>query len=206
MQENRYELAGWLTIAALALMIISNTLNFFSSLPKFEHIRVMVLPVLIGITLVQSSFTIFGVIWFRRMLNRELSFHNVDNLITAIIIGVGMMSCIGIYMLTVPSISTSGHLDKAEALAVVLPGLIAFMSVGFPLAIVGIIYGVKLLKLEDDLFGYKKPLAITYIIGSSLLMTFFLAPVGVLVLIASDVFQALVLLEGAKRKPELEFV
>lgn len=204
MSENKYELAGWLTIASLGLVVITTALGMVQSM--LGVLTIVITPIYYTATLLLMGFSIFAVIWFRKLLNERYAFHEVDIIITLIIIGFIALNIISIYLRTLPMQEIDDHMNKREALTLILPGLIALFTLSIPMAIIGIVYGIRLLRLDDPLFGYLKPLAYTQIIGSALIMTLVLSPIGGLVLLASDVFQALILIQSGRKEPELEFV
>ncbi|MDP8206190.1 MAG: hypothetical protein P9L92_05960 [Candidatus Electryonea clarkiae] len=204
MSEERYELAGWLTVASVGLMILGSGLGVVQTLIGYSNM--ILVPVLAITTIIQTSFSVYAVIWFRRLLNRRFDFHAVDTLITLLIIAQVLLTFVSIYLRSLPMAAMDGHMEKKEALALIIPALITLCSVAFPMAIVGIVFGIRILRLNDTLFGYLKPLAYTQIIGSSLILTFFLAPIGGLVLMAGEIFQALILIQSARELPEPEFV
>ncbi len=204
MQEERYEVAGWVTVASASLMIIGGVLGVIMSLMGYSFS--ILNPITLFITIVQVGCSVYGFLWFKRLLNNRFEFHEVDTLIILLIICNILISVIGSVFRTVIGFSVDDNLSRAEALSVILPGLIAMASVGIPMSIFGIIFGVRLMRLKESLFGYLRPLAYTQIIGSALMLTFFLAPIGGLVLLAGEVLQAMILIQSGRTEPELEFV
>ncbi len=204
MLEERYEVAGWVTIASAAFIMINGVLGVFLSFVGTTF--ALINPILFITTVLQMGCSIYGFLWFKRLLNDRFDFHDVDTLIILLIVGGILISVIGMVFRTVVGVNIDANLSRQETLALVLPGLIALVSVGVPMGIFGILFGVRLMRLKDPLFGYLKPLALTMIIGSSLMMTFFLAPLGGLVLLAGEIMQALILLGSAKHVPEPEFI
>jgi hypothetical protein len=204
MLEDRYEIAGWVTVASAALMIVGGVLGVFVSLigASFSLIN----PILVVMTILQIGCSVYGFLWFKRLLNNRFDFHDVDTLIILLIVGGILLGIIGMVFRSFVGVNFDEHLSRQEALAIVLPGLIAMVSVGVPMGVFGIMFGVRLLRLKDPLFGYLKPLAYIQIVGSSLMLTFILAPVGGLVLLAGEILQAMILLGSAKHAPEPEFV
>lgn len=200
MDARNYEIAGWLTILSIAIMVAMNVMQL--SLHMLGVERVIIGPLFIGSLLLQSGFSIYAVVWFRRLLNRRHSFFGVNTLITLIIISLCLFTCIFSYLKLVATSAEMEQLSKREVIGVMLPPVVAMISLLISFGIIGILYGVKLLRLENSLFGYRKPLAYLYIIGSSMMLTIVLLPLGIMVLMASDVFQALILLKSAKGEPE----
>jgi hypothetical protein len=66
-----------------------------------------------------------------------------------------------------------------------------------------VIFGIKLLELEDGLYGYLKPYAFLNIIAGVCFVTFILAPLGLLVGAAGDVIMGMILLKkGPVAQPD----
>ena len=86
------------------------------------------------------------------------------------------------------------------SITLVLPRLFNLWSTSIRLAIdlifiiiigiIQIIFGIKLLKCENDLFGYKKVLSYLSIISGGLLVTVILSPIAMLIEIACDIYFA----------------
>ena len=72
-----------------------------------------------------------------------------------------------------------------------------------PYNIIVIVFGIKLMKFEDDLFGLLKPLVFVTIASGVLRATIILAPLGLLAHIASLIILGMVFLRA---KGELEFL
>ncbi len=204
MESNRYELAGWLTVAAVTLMAVTTVLGMLQSM--IGYIYLLVLPIIIIATILQAGFSVYAMIWFRRLLNDKYGFADVNGLITALIVGQIIFAVISVYfrVSTVPIFQRDLH--DTEALMVLLPGLIAFVSIAVPLSIIGIVFGVRLLRMEDPVFGYMKPFAYIQIAGCSMMVTIVLMPLGGLVLLAGEILQALILIQSGKYEPTPEFV
>mgnify|MGYP006870737291 CR=1 FL=1 len=86
----------------------------------------------------------------------------------------------------------------------VLLGIIAVMVfIGVPLGILSVIFGIKLLEMQDNLNGLLKPYAILNIVAGVCFATFILAPLGLLIGAAGDVVMGLILLrKGPSQVPE----
>ena len=77
---------------------------------------------------------------------------------------------------------------------------------GLPLAILSIVFAVRLLRLRDSLFGLLKPYAYLTIVASALLATFLLAFLGLFFDAACSVLLGLIFLRSARSVPHPEFV
>ena len=96
--------------------------------------------------------------------------------------------------------------DPVTLLPMALVAIAFFAVVGLPLAILSIIFAVKLLRLEDNLYGLLKPYAYTTIVASALFATFLLAFLGFFLDAACSVMLGLIFLRAARGLPRPEFV
>lgn len=199
-----YELAGWLTFASVFLGVITSGFSFF--IVATDTYSFLGNSIKTGLSILEAFCALYALIWFRRLLNRGYSFHEVDTLITLIIVTYIITTITSIFANSLVSAWEVHTISKKEFLSVFLPTLIPMALLLLALGIIGIFYGVRLLRLPDSLFGFKAPLAYTYMIGSILMMTVILIPIGVLLLIASDIFQGIILLRAGSEKTTVEFV
>ncbi len=88
------------------------------------------------------------------------------------------------------------------ALVFVAPILLLGATTG----ILGIIIGIRLLSLENDLQYLIRPLGVVSIIGGTCFAVVILAPLGYLMLIAQNVVLALMFFRANESEPEVEFV
>lgn len=203
-KKDQYELAGWLTFVSVLMGVMIGLVNVFTFLAG--GLRQIATPIIVVLTFLNAGFSIYAVIWFRRLLNRRYDFHGVDTWITLIITLVVLMSIYSIFMSTTIGFMDVEHLSKREALGMLVPILVPMLVFAVLAGVVGIFYGINLLRFEESLFGLKAPLAYTYIIGSILMLTFVFASLGGLALMAADVFQGLILLRSAKSEHNVDFV
>ena len=78
--------------------------------------------------------------------------------------------------------------------------------IGIPLAILGIIFAVKLLRLESDQSGLLRPFAYVNIAASICFATFILAPLGLLLDAAGNVILGMLYLRRKSEPTAPEFV
>jgi hypothetical protein len=134
----------------------------------------------------------------RHLLNERFGFHAVDTLIIAIIaVNVTLVSVSIAYRVAY----VAGVLS--ESLVPVALGTIVLLAL--PLAIMGIIFAVKLLSLQDDLHGLLKPYAYTCIAAGICFATIILAPLGMIVAAVSTAILGTIFLR-ADRAPQVDFV
>ncbi len=198
--ENQYNLAGRLAIAAAVLSLPLLVLGFMIQ-PHWPRLALPLLIMYVPATAFQTAFAVFALYWFRRLLNNRFGFHDTDALIVTIIIGAVVLAATGlaakIGLLLVP---------KSALVAVGLLVLVPLILVALPLAVVSIIFAIKLLRLQDDLGGMLKPFAYTTIAAGACFVTIILAPFGLLLDALSNVFLGLIFLRTARAASQVEFV
>jgi len=198
--EKQYQWAGWLAIAAAVLTFPLLILGFLVQ-PQWPKVAFPLLFVYVPVAVVQTGFALFALFWFRRLLNNRFHFHDTDALIVTIIIGSIVLSAFGlaakIVVLFVP---------KSAQLAVALATLGPVILLGLPLAIVSIIFAVKLLRLQDDLSGMLRPFAYTTIAAGACFVTIILAPFGYFVDAVANVMLGMIFLRTLKAPAPVEFV
>ncbi len=189
MEERRYTLPGWTAIAAAALtfpMIVLGLILDISVRKNPDLGGVLLLPYIV----VAVAQTLCGVYAFARLktfLNERHGFHDVDGLIVAIIVGACLLALIG---LTARIAVVALGVSKALALFFTI---LLFMT-GLPLAVMGFIFAVRMLRLGSDLGGLLKPFVYINIASAVCFATFILAPLGFLLDAASNVLLGMIFL------------
>ncbi len=198
--EHQYNLAGRLAIAAAVLGLPLLVLGFLIQ-PHWPRLAVPLLIMYVPATAFQTACAVFALYWFRRLLNNRFGFHDTDALIVTIIIGAIVLAAIGlaakIGLLFVP---------KSALVAVGLLVVVPLILIALPLAIVSIIFAIKLLRLQDDLGGMLKPFAYTTIAAGACFVTIILAPFGLLLDALSNVFLGLIFFRTARAASQVDFV
>ena len=200
MKKSTYTLAGWLAIGAavlaLPLMILGVLVDVATR--KGGDMLPVFLLLFAGVTVAHTTMLVYAFTRLRHLLNERFGFHAVDTLIIAIIVltialvSVSILSRVGLVAGLIP-----------EASLPLALGLIVLFSV--PLAVLGIIFAVKLLSLQDDLHGLLRPYAYTSIAASICFATIILAPVGMIVAAVSTAILGAIFLR-ADRAPQVDFV
>ena len=132
------------------------------------------------------------------MLNERFGFHAVDTLIVVIIIGVAAL--VG-FVLTGKVLIALGLIPQtAGVLFIVGIGLI-----GLPLNVLNIVFAVRLLGMQGDMYGLLKPYAYATIGAAICFATLILAPIGMLIGAGAGVVLGIAFLR-AGRPAEVEFV
>ena len=78
--------------------------------------------------------------------------------------------------------------------------------VTLPVSTLGIIFAIRLLRLDAELYGFKKPYAVLTIVASICFATFILAPVGLLLDAIGNVLLGLIYLKPEPELVQPEFV
>lgn len=188
MDENRFAPAGWMAIAGavltLPLMGMGLALDIFSK--KFGGLHPLFPILYVGLGMLQAALVIYAFYRFKVYLNEHYQFHGTDVLIMVIIAGAIAITTIGL---------TGKFVSSLGAPTPVLLGFIAALIViGVPLGILSVIFGIKLLELEDQLSGLLKPYAFLTIVAGVCFATFILSPLGLLIDAAANVTLGMILL------------
>lgn len=200
MEKNTYTQAGWLAIGAAVLSLPVMFLSFMVDVltRKGAEMLPVFLLLLASVTVIQAAMQVYAFARLRHLLNERFGFHAVDTLIIAIIVMTIALVSVAI---TARVAYASGLLSAA--LVPVALGAIVFL--GVPFAVLGIVFAVKLLSLQDDLHGLLKPYAYTSIAASICFATIILAPVGMIVAAVSTAILGAIFLR-ADRAPQVDFV
>ena len=200
MDKNTYTLAGWLAIGAavLALPLMFLGIMVDVATRKGSELVPVFLLLFACVNVVHVTMLVYAFARLRHLLNERFGFHAVDTLIVAIIV-------INIAIVSVSIVSRIGLVGGLlpEALVPVALGVIVLLAV--PLAILGIVFAVKLLSLQDDLHGLLRPYAYTSIAASICFATIVLAPLGMIVAAVSTAILGAIFLR-ADRAPQVDFV
>lgn len=196
MKKNNYALAGWLAITSFVvfcpLIVMSIIYDVLSA--KHEAFIPGLYAVVAILTLVQMVCSLYAFYQFKNLLNERYQFHDVDLLVTILIIGTILFTSIILIFRAFP------------AFPMRIAGVAVMTAMGMPLAIIGIVFSVKLLRLNQSLHGLLKPLAFTNLAACCFFMTVILAFFGLLLAAAFDLLLGIAFLRGEEKEPEPEFV
>jgi len=203
MKENPYALAGWLSIAAAVLLPPMAVLGFLLDLGGARGDVLRLAPLAIVYLAMIGCQTLFSIYVFWRLrsfLKERFSFHEVDTIIVWMIVGILVLTAV---MVTGKVVIWLG----VAKLAVVF-FIAALFLFGIPLAVLSIVFAVKLLRVPSEWRGMKKPYCVLVIIGSALYATGILSPIAMLLDAAAGLILGFVLLRPAEElaDEELEFV
>jgi hypothetical protein len=200
MDESTYTLAGWLAIGAAVLALPLMVLGFMVDVATRRGADLLPVFLLLfaSVTVIHTAMQVYAFSRLRHLLNERFGFHAVDTLIIAIIattialVSVSILSRVGLAAGVV-----------GEELTPVFLGIIVLFSL--PLAVMGIIFAVKLLSLQDDLHGLLRPYAYTSIAAAICFATIILAPIGMIVAAVSTAILGTIFLK-ADHTPQVDFV
>ena len=201
----RYETVGWLSITSAILLFPTMLLGLVLEIGRRPAMLLLLVPYVLLFVL-SVGLSLYALYRFKGLLNDRYQFHEVDNLITAIVILGSVMLVVAISAkIGATFIKINTH-DPATLIPIALGAMTIFALIGLPLSILSIIFAVKLLRLRDDLHGLLKPYAYTTIVASALFATFILAFLGFFLDAACSVMLGLIFLRASRGLPHPEFV
>lgn len=186
MGKTHYTLAGWLAIAQAVLVLPQIALAIFLEWLSESYPVLKIFLVMMKVT--GLAVGVYVLYIFKRLLNDRYGFHKTDALIWILIAGNVFFFTLGIIGL-VPSLEIAIG--------------IATFALMVPFSVLEIIFAVLLLKLNDDLFGLKRPFAYTTIAGGICGATVILMPFCLLAGLAALVMQGMIFLRA---KEDVEFL
>ena len=201
----RYEMVGWLSITSAVLLFPSMLLGIILEVGSGPVMLALLIPYVLVFGL-SVGLSLYALYRFKDLLNDRYQFHDVDNLITAIVILGSVMLVVAIGARVVGTFVGINVQDPATLIPIAFAGAAFFAIIGLPLSILSIIFAVKLLRLRDDLGGLLKPYALTTIVAAAMFATFLLAFLGFFLDAACSVMLGLIFLRASRGTPQPEFV
>lgn len=187
MKAKTYKAAGYVAVLAVAAFILEVIASFVSQVPAYSE---WVPPNLQPLMLVlHVAFASYATLCLRSFLNDRYGFHATDTLIP-LLVGGGI--ALGLALIGSP------YLLGDEAAVMLMLG------VGVPLGVISMLFGYKLLSVDSDIAGLKKPFAYSHILAPICFMTVVLAPLGLLLLLLAGVLLAMMFF--SEEEQEVEFV
>jgi hypothetical protein len=178
--KGQLNLAGWLSIV-----------NAVISLPFIAMSMLLGSMGGIGPRLLQAALSLIGLGLFiyvfsslRKLLNSRFQFHHADIYIT-LLIWVEVV----LVLLTLFSLGS----DKLEFGMNILSTVVLI-----PLGILIIMFGTRVLRLSQDLFGLKKPFAIAQIVTGIFFVTVILFVLGIIASAVGDVILGIIFFRAAE--------
>jgi hypothetical protein len=186
----KYTLAGWCAIATAVLLVPYALISLILDI-RPDLVPVLI-PFLILIVAVEMTCSIVAFILFRTLLNERYEFHEIDNLVPILVIGSIAITCVAFVGRLIPAIR--------------IPALVMLFVLDVPVAITGIVYGTRLLRLRAKLHGLLKPLAYTHILAGIFFLTLILSLLGLLTMAAFYAMLGVLFLRGEEEDQDVEFV
>lgn len=187
MKAKNYKAAGFAALLALVAFILEVVVTFAAQSTAYGG---LVSPGLVTLMLVlHIAFASYATYSLRSFLNERYDFHGNDWLIPA------MVGCGIVFGLALIGSAYFPDHDAALVLRIV-PGVF--------LGVASMVFGYRLLGVDGNIGGFKKPFAYSHILAPPCFMTVVLAPIGLLALLAATLLLALVFF--SEEDQELEFV
>ena len=185
--NTRYKLAGVLSIAMAVLgipMVISSLVIEYAQ-------RTGAISGLAGrsataaLSIAAYGIGIFLFAALRHLFETRYGFYEVSRLLAAFIwLSVALAICTALGVIS----------DRIELLA----GLLSFLGV-IAFGIMGLVFGIRLLRMDSDLYGMRNPYAYASIVSGVCYAAILLIPVGLLVDIAGGIFAAIIFFRESER-------
>lgn len=204
MNSNRYAVAGWASILSAACSLAMLGLSLVFDLAKVVETRgafgpaMWTLPQLVLVVTIDAFAWILGVyalVRFRDLVRERYGFHAIDHLIW-VVIAAGLL---------VPIVSYSQRILTDQTLGKAVFGLVTMSILGILNGIIGIVFAMRILRMNGNLNGYKKPLAYVYMAGSICFLLVVPSLVGIVLLSAWSILLGLAFFRGEELE-ELEVV
>jgi len=190
MESKQYTCAGWLAIANAVILIptigLAIFLNYIAGSVSLVNLFQMLLSIL---------FCVLGVyilIRFRKLLNVHYQFYEADNMILTLI-WINIIFTVSGFL---------KYIFPEAAIAKLITDILG-MALFYLMGIINIIFGVRILKLKDNLFGLRNPFAYMTIGSGVGIVSLVLMPFGLLAAVAAYIIQGIIFLRAAE---DVEFV
>jgi len=204
MTNNRYAIAGWASILSAAGSFAMLGLSLAFDLSKIVETRgafspaMWTLPQIVLVVTIDAFAWILGVyalIRFRDLLRERYDFSAIDHLIW-VVIAAGLLA----------AVTSHGQRILADpTLGGAVTGVATMVIVGILNGVIGIVFATRLLRINGNLNGYKKPLSYVYLAGSICFLLVLPSLVGVVLLSAWSIILGLAFFKGEELE-ELEVV
>lgn len=175
-------LAGWLAVVSAVITFPGIILSIISGMVQVKSASLLYLEAIFNTG--TTALTVFIFIMLKRLLNEKAKFHDVDKYITFLIWVTIILTVIEV--LTLPFSEIQGIIGLGVIVLII------------PLGIIYIVFGIKLLNCEDNLFGYLKPFSYLSIATGIMMAVVILIPLGMITSIISDIVLALIFFKAVK--------
>jgi len=186
-EKSWLSLAGWLAVieAVLTIPITAFFIYLFINESPVMNLFDSVLSVL-GFFL-----TLFLLLTLKRVLNARFNFHNVDILIVTIL-SLGFL------------VMFSGLIAQIDEKMKIFDKIAILFLI--PLGILLIVFGIRLMRLPENLYGLIKPYCYTLILSGIFWGSLVLFPLALLSDIANSIILAMVFFRAADEEVPLSAV
>ena len=182
-----YKCAGWLGFIAAFLLIPITSLSFYLRFSHaFENHQDMSLTWGF-VSLSVIYLTVFSLIMltFKTLLNQRVQTSSF-NVLIYMMIGLNIV----LTLTDLTGFIVTEHMDTLSSVAIISM---------IPYGIINIIIGIKLLKLDHNLFEWKTSFAVLTIIGGASLMLIFIGPLALLTSFISFIILSNIFFNAAKK-------
>jgi hypothetical protein len=193
--QERYEWAGAAAIICIVGMIIEIAFALIVGVqPRF--LQAATLLTVVAISAATKVVGNYATLRFRHLLNERYRFHAVDDLILVLIAGGVLASAVDYGFKAIATMH-----PEVEWMRIVVVGVLCIA-----LGAIGMVFATRLLRINENLNGYKKPLAYVCLTQSVCFLLFFTAPLGAVLEIVFFILLALVFFNSGEELEELEIV
>lgn len=194
--DSRFRIAGCLSFidAALTLPVF-----IIALLPASQDILGFLPFIEISLAVVSTALFFYLFTQFKRLLIERYDIHDMNIIITALII-IGVLG--GAYVIIMAIIiAMFPNVDFIILLDTIL-GISILLIAG----LVGVFFGVRLLTIHDKSSSLLRSYAVICIISSACFLSIILIPIGILLWIPNGVILGVVFLKAAETETQVEFV
>jgi hypothetical protein len=196
-----YTVAGWCAFGAAALVAPGFLVSLsVDTVLRSGPTRVAALLALTLLYAAQVSMGVLAMIRLRRLFNERFEFHRLDTVISLLIAGV----------IAITATALTGRIllppgDVAMPLTLIY--LVPILVFGIGMGVLSLIFGFRLLELDEDPYRLFKLYAYLSIAGGLCYVSVVLIPLGGLLVLANYVLLGILFLRAAEdTEPVVDFV
>lgn len=188
MNTNRYSLAAWASVASVLVFVPEIIFTFIYDAGFSAGAQGPAAALL----LIKTALSAYALYRLRDYLNERFEFHQVDTLVILMIIGGVLLS-----LAATAARAWSGEMATWVTMTLLL-------GVGLPLGAITMVFGYRIRRVNGRLGGFKNAFAYLNIGAPLCFLTVVLAPLGLVLMAASQVLLALIFFNSDEEG--LEFV
>ena len=196
MKDSRFNNAGWFSILGAVLFYPAIILALLAM--SHTNLRPL-LFIEIPLAIFACVLNVYVFFQLKRLVNERYFLHNINILITLQIVCY-IVLCVKDIFITLMILIYSDT-DFVSLLDSIL-GTAGFLMIG----IVGILFGVGLLRIHDDSAGLLRTYAIISIIAACCFISVILFPIGIFLGVSNSVILGAVFFKAAESDALVEFV